>query len=83
MVCAVWQDNNTKPLIDAIAKSFQEDTHAEAKASIQASLASVRVTHLDIRTLGSTRQPHFKVYATNSEINKNEIWLYLRDCLLQ
>ena len=42
MVCAIWQDNNTKALIDAIAVSFQEDTYAEAKASIQASLASVR-----------------------------------------
>ena len=31
------------------------------------------VTHLDIRTLVSTRKPHLKVYATSSEINKDEI----------
>ena len=40
-------------------------------------------THLDIRTHGSALRPHFNVCATGSEVNDDEVWLYLcdRDCL--
>ena len=49
---------------------------------IQNFLASVRVTHLDIRTHGSAKQCHFNVYATGSEVNNDEVWLYLCDLTL-
>ena len=46
---------------------------------IQTFLASVKVTHLDIRTRGNALQRHFNVYATGSEVNNDEVWLYLCD----
>jgi hypothetical protein len=54
MVRGVWQDDNTKVFTDTITESFPEDTHAEAKPSSPVFLASVGVTHLDIRTRWST-----------------------------
>ena len=46
---------------------------------IQTCLASIRVTHLDIRTHGNALRPHFNVYVTGSEVNNDEVRLYLRD----
>jgi hypothetical protein len=46
---------------------------------IQNFLASIRVTHLDIRTHGSALRPHFNVFVTGSEVSDDEVWLYLYD----
>ena len=81
MVNSIWQDNETGVFIDTIADLFTEETHIDAKTSIQAFVDSARVMCLDIKSSGDILQPHFNVYASGNLINSDEVWVFLRDYL--
>ena len=81
MVRSVWQDEEVIYLIEAVTDAFPAHAQEKVKTSIITFLNSVRVTHLDTKSSGDSLQPCFNVYASSSEINNDEAWLYLRDSL--
>ena len=58
---------------------FPRRRERQGQNFIQNFLASIKVTHPDIRTYGNALQRYFDVYATGSEVNNDKVWLYLYD----
>ena len=81
IVRTVWQDEEVIYLIEVVTDAFPEHAQEKVKSSIVTFLNSVRVTRLDTKSSGDSLQPRFNVYASSSEINNDEAWLFLRDSL--
>jgi hypothetical protein len=81
MVRSVWLGDEVLDVVDAISETFPEDTRTQVKSTILEFLNSVRVSLLEVKTVGDILQPHFNVYATGSLISNDDVWLYLRKFL--
>ena len=79
MVLAVWQDDNTKALIDIITDFFPR-RHARRGQTFIEPFWPPSGSHIWIsEPTAAPCNPHFNVYATGREVNNDEVWLYLCD----
>ncbi len=81
MVSKVWNDEETKNFITCKVNAACIKTKKLTKETLIHLIKSLKVTHLKIKSRGSTLTPHFSIYTDGKATMDEELWANLRTYL--